>query len=52
MISQEGNRICVAGNRGIGGSAPVRRLSGLLEVKILTVDSRDLDLTDRAVTTA
>ncbi|GLS37278.1 hypothetical protein GCM10010869_28710 [Mesorhizobium tianshanense] len=52
MISQEGKRIWVAGHRGMGGSALVRRLSGLPEVKILTLDIRDLDLTDRAATTA
>ncbi|GLS33114.1 GDP-L-fucose synthase [Mesorhizobium albiziae] len=52
MISLEGKRIWVAGHRGMVGSALVRRLSGLPEVKILTADSRDLDLTDRAATTA
>ncbi|RNJ42588.1 hypothetical protein B5V01_16415 [Mesorhizobium erdmanii] len=52
MISLEGKRIWVAGHCGIGGSALVRRLSGLPEVKILTVDSRDLDLTERAAATA
>ncbi|WP_348984256.1 NAD-dependent epimerase/dehydratase family protein [Mesorhizobium mediterraneum] len=52
MISLEGKRIWVAGHGGMVGSALVRRLSGLPEVKILTVDSRDLDLTDRAATTA
>ncbi|EHK52258.1 GDP-L-fucose synthase family protein [Allomesorhizobium alhagi] len=52
MISLEGKRIWVAGHRGMVGSALVRRLSGVPEVKILTADSRDLDLTDRAATTA
>jgi GDP-L-fucose synthase len=52
MTSLQGKRVWVPGHRGMVGSALVRRLSEIPGVTVLTVGRRDLDLTDRAATTA
>ena len=49
LFELEGKRIYVAGHNGMAGSAIVRRL-GLETCKILTVERRELDLTQQEAT--
>jgi GDP-L-fucose synthase len=51
LFELKGKRVYVAGNRGVAGSAIVRRLAGEA-CEILTVDHKSLDLTEQGATEA